>query len=163
VILRRNLRPAVRGLIVVKWMVIAALLLVAVHEARADGAILVSPGGFSYHQDRAAGYNERNHGLSITYKRDAELAFSAGFYGNSIHRRAYFAAARFTPFAIGPLRAGAVVGAVTGYAANSGGPVPVLLPALVAEAGPIDVTVIGWPSMMGSGAGIAAQFAVRVW
>lgn len=162
-ILRRNLRPAVRGLIVVKWLVIAALLLVAAHEARADGAILVSPGGFSYHQDRAAGYNERNHGLSLTYRADAELAYSAGGFGNSLHRRAYFAAARWTPVQMGWVRAGALAGVVTGYDAAGGGPIPIALPAVAVDIGPVDVTVVGWPSMMGSGAGIAAQFAVRVW
>lgn len=162
-ILRRNLRPAVNGLIVLKWVVIAALLLVAAHEARADGAILISPGGFSWHQDRAAGYNERNHGLSITYRADDDLALSVGGFGNSLHRRAYFAAARWTPLQVWHLRVGALAGIVTGYDANSGGPIPVVLPAVAVSAGPVDVTVIGWPSMMGSGAGIAAQFAVRVW
>lgn len=161
-ILRRNLRPAVNGLIVLKWVVIAALLLVAAHEARADGWYL-SPGGVSYHQDRKAGYNEVNHGFSALVKSDDELAFASGFFGNSLHRRAYFAAARWTPYQVGFLRAGALAGAVTGYEANGGGPIPVLLPAVAAGWGPIDITVVGWPSMMGSGAGIAAQFAVRVW
>ncbi len=161
-ILRRNLRPAVNGLIVLKWVVIAALLLVAAHEARADGWYM-SPGGVSYHQDRKAGYNERNHGLSLTYRADAELAYSAGGFGNSLHRRAYFAAARWTPVQMGWVRAGALVGVVTGYDAAGGGPIPVALPAVAVDIGPVDVTVIGWPSMMGSGAGIAAQFAVRVW
>jgi hypothetical protein len=162
VILRRNLRPAVRGLIVVKWLVIAALMLVAVHEARADGWY-VSGGGASYHADRQAGYNERNHGLSLSYRADDELAYSAGFFGNSLHHRAYFSAARWTPVRLWILRAGALAGVVTGYDAAGGGPIPIALPAVAVDIGPVDVTVIGWPSMMGSGAGIAAQFAVRVW
>lgn len=161
-ILRRNLRPAVNGLIVIKWAVIAALLLVAAHESRADGWYL-SGGGVSYHQDRKAGYNEVNNGLSITYRADAELAYSAGFFANSLHRRAYFGAARYTPIALGGVRVGALAGVVTGYDAAGGGPIPVALPAVAVDLGPVDVTVIGWPSMMGSGAGIAAQFAVRVW
>lgn len=161
-ILRRNLRPAVNGLIVLRWVVIAALLLVAAHEARADGWYL-SPGGVSYHADRQAGYNERNHGLSITYREDASLAYSAGWFGNSLHRRAYFGAARWTPVSAWGVRFGALAGVVTGYEAASGGPIPVVLPAMAADIGPIDVTVIGWPSMMGSGAGIAAQFSLRVW
>jgi hypothetical protein len=161
-ILRRNCRPAVRLLVGIKWLVIFALLAVAWHEARADEWYL-SPGGVSLHQDRHAGYNEVNTGLSATWKRDDEVAVSAGQYGNSLHRRSYFAAVRWTPVQVGPLRVGVLAGAVTGYEANGGGPIPVVLPAVVGAVGPVEVTVIGWPAMVGSGAGIAAHFSVRVW
>ena len=161
-VLRRNCRIAVRLMVGIKWLLIFLLLAFAWHEARADEWYL-SPGGVSLHQDRHAGYNERNTGISAAWKRDDEMAVSAGQYGNSLHRRSYFAAVRWTPVSVGPLRAGMLAGVVTGYDANGGGPIPVVLPAVVGAVGPIEVTVIGWPSMVGSGAGIAAHFSVRVW
>ncbi len=161
-ILRKNCRRAVNVLIGVKWAIVAVMLLWAAHEARADG-LYVSPGGVSWHQDRAAGYNERNLGVSAMWKHSDDWAMSAGQYANSLHRRSYFAAVRWTPVGIGPVRAGLLGGMVTGYEANGGGPIPVVLPAAAISAGPVDVTLTGWPSMFGSGAGIAAQFAVRVW
>lgn len=151
-----------RALMLTKALVILGMMLALLPDARA-GDLYVSPGGFSYHADRSKGYNEVNHGLSLTYRADDELAYSAGFFGNSLHRRAWFAAARWTPAQLGVLRAGALLGVVTGYEAAGGGPIPVALPAVAADIGPVDVTVIGWPSMFGSGAGIAAHFSVRVW
>lgn len=162
-ILRRNCRPIVNVLIVTRRAVVAALLVIAAAEYARAGDVYVSPGGLSYHTDRSKNFNERNYGLSATYRTDDELAYTSGWFGNSLHRRSYFAAARWTPLQIGQIRAGALVGIVTGYEAAGGGPIPVALPAVAVSVGSVEMTVVGWPAMFGSGAGIAAQFAVRVW
>lgn len=151
-----------RALMLTKVLVILGMMLALLPDARA-GDFLISPGGISWHADRSKNFNEVNNGFAGTWRDGDVIAYSAGFYGNSIHRRAYFVSARWTPVQVGPVRAGVLAGAVTGYAANSGGAMPFALPAVATELGPVEVALIGWPAMFGSGAGIAAHFSVRVW
>lgn len=125
--------------------------------------VWISPGGVSYHVNRSAGFNEVNHGIAATWKQSEALAYSAGSYANSLHLRSYYALARYTPAQIGYVRLGAIGGMVTGYDANGGGPIPIILPAMAATFGPVEATVIAWPSVYGSGAGVALNLAFKVW
>ena len=145
------------------WCRCGAAIMASMSISAVAGDLYVSPGGISYHADRRAGYNESNHGVQATWKRDETWALAAGSYANSLHARSYFAAVRATPVSAGFLRFGALAGLVTGYDANGGRAIPVFLPAMVAEAGPVEVTMLAWPSVYGSGAGLAVNFSFKVW
>jgi hypothetical protein len=150
----------VRGVItkMIRAMLIVFIFLAA--PAFAD-SILVSPGGVSYHLDRGR-YNERNAGIILGYEKDESTAVIAGRYKNSLGKDSTFAAVRYTPLKIGPVRIGAVAGIADGYAPRGGGFIPVIVPSAVLTIGYVDLTMAAWPSIFGSGAGAALTAAIRI-
>jgi hypothetical protein len=75
---------------------------------------------FSYHTDRSKEQNERNLGAGIEQRLSKDVALLAGFYTNSRpggEEVSAYGALAYTPLALGPVRAGLMLGAVTGYKA----------------------------------------------
>lgn len=71
----------------------------------------------SYHEDRAAGYNERNFGLGLR-AQDSDwrrVRWAGGFFRNSLSRFSVYAGAELRAFTVGPVSGAILVGAATGY------------------------------------------------
>ncbi|MDL2356408.1 MAG: hypothetical protein QFF03_14235 [Pseudomonadota bacterium] len=86
--------------------------------------------GFAtYHFDRDKDLNGSNGGLGAEYKFRADLAATAGRFYNSDRQYSNYAGAIWQPYAVGPLRLGAVIAAFNGYPhMRDGGWFPALIP-----------------------------------
>lgn len=72
----------------------------------------------SYHMNRKKGYNEVNAGAGVEYELTRTFALVAGFYRNSRPDKdavSTYGGFSYMPVSLGPLRAGVMLGAVTGY------------------------------------------------
>lgn len=139
----------------------------AIAGARAQ-SLWLTPGAVSWHADRSAGYNERNHGIGAEWQSEsAEHRVSAGTYRNSIHRDTRYALYSWAPVqtTLGPakLAAGVAIGIADGYQVNHGRAFPVALPALSVEIWRIGINLTAWPKVeKDASAGVAVQFRVKV-
>lgn len=121
----------------------------------------VSPGGISAHVER--GFNGLNPGAILECEENSTHAFSGGSYLNSLSRTSLFVSHRYTPLELGPARLGIMYGLVSGYEANNGRAIPVVLPAAVIDWARFGLAVSAWPSIHGLGpAGVAIQFRFLV-
>lgn len=78
----------------------------------------IYPGGVSYHWKTMTDgrkFNDHNVGLLGGVAFDETRAVFGGVYRNSEWRTSAVLGYRYTPLGVGPLRIGALVGAVTGY------------------------------------------------
>jgi hypothetical protein len=91
--------------------------------------------GFAtYHLDRSRDLNGRNGGLGAEYRFRGDLALTAGRFYNSDREYSNYAGAIWQPFAIGPVRLGAVAGVFNGYPRmRNGGWFPALIPVVTLE------------------------------
>jgi hypothetical protein len=94
----------------------------------------VNAGMLSYHVDRSAGYNNANLGLGVEYRFASTASLTAGRFYNSDRDYSNYAGMYWQPLAVGPIKAGAVVGGFNGYpTTNHGGWFAAALPALTIE------------------------------
>lgn len=91
--------------------------------------------GFAtYHFDRDKNLNGSNGGIGAEYRFRGDLAATAGRFYNSDRQYSNYAGAIWQPFAIGPVRLGAVVAAFNGYPhMRDGGWFPALIPVATIE------------------------------
>jgi hypothetical protein len=91
--------------------------------------------GFAtYHFDRDKDLNGANTGLGAEYRFRGDLAATVGRFHNSDRKYSNYAGAIWQPFAIGPVRLGAVVAAFNGYPhMRDGGWFPALIPVATVE------------------------------
>jgi hypothetical protein len=94
----------------------------------------VDSGFATYHFDRDKDLNGANGGLGAEYKFRADLAATAGRFYNSDRQYSNYIGAIWQPYAIGPVRLGAVVGGFNGYPhMRDGGWFPALIPVATIE------------------------------
>lgn len=94
----------------------------------------VDSGFATYHFDRDKNLNGANGGLGMEYKFRADLAATAGRFFNSDRRYSNYLGALWQPFALGPVRLGAVVAGFNGYPhMRGGGWFPALIPVATIE------------------------------
>jgi hypothetical protein len=89
-------------------------------SAVAQRTTFLTVSAFSYHLDRSRDYNERNGGAGIEHFVSENVALIGGFYRNSRpdgEGTSMYGGLTYTPLSYGPVRAGMVLGAVTGYQA----------------------------------------------
>lgn len=67
----------------------------------------------------ATGYNRDTLGAGVEWVTTPSRSWLAGWYHNSHHRPSVYAAVAEQPIAVGPFKAGAAVGLVTGYPAGA--------------------------------------------
>lgn len=98
------------------------------NQARANAIpagfnLWVSPGLFSYHFDRNAGYRELNWGFGVQSDVSEDWSVLAGNFINSDYARSNYAGLAWQPLSWHAVKIGAVVGAFDGYPAmrNGGG------------------------------------------
>jgi len=75
----------------------------------------VNPGFYSYHFQRDKGFDDTNPGFGAEYRFSTVASVTAGRFHNSDHRMSNYAGVYYQPWAIGPVRLGAVVGGFNGY------------------------------------------------
>jgi hypothetical protein len=107
----------------------------------------IDSGFATYHFDRDKDLNGRNGGLGAEYRFRGDLALTAGRFYNSDREYSNYAGVIWQPFALGPVRLGAVVGAFSGYPhMRNGGWFPALIPAATIEYKRVGVNIGFVPS-----------------
>jgi hypothetical protein len=107
----------------------------------------IDSGFLTGHFDRDKDLNGRNTGLGAEYRWRADLALTAGRFYNSDRQYSSYAGAIWQPFAIGPVRLGAVVAGFNGYPhMRDGGWFPALIPVATVEYRRVGVNVGFVPS-----------------
>lgn len=145
-------------------LLVALVALVAAPRAQAQ-SLWVEAGGVSWHADRSAGYRESNPALGLRWQITDDWSVQGVRYANSIHGYSTMLSARWTPLHYGPVRVGVIGGVVNGYGANDGGFVPIVLPTVAVQWGPVELGVIAWPSIekRNVSGGAALAVSLRVW
>lgn len=94
----------------------------------------VDSGFATVHFDRDKDLNGANGGLGAEYRFRADLAATAGRFYNSDRQYSNYVGAIWQPYAIGPVRLGAVIGGFNGYPhMRDGGWFPALIPMATIE------------------------------
>lgn len=75
----------------------------------------INPGFYSYHFQRDKGFDDTNPGFGAEYRFSTVASATVGRFHNSDRRMSNYAGVYYQPWAIGPVRLGAVVGGFNGY------------------------------------------------
>lgn len=75
----------------------------------------VNPGFYSYHFQRDKGFDDTNPGFGAEYRFSTVASATAGRFHNSDRQMSNYAGVYYQPWAIGPVRLGAVIGGFNGY------------------------------------------------
>lgn len=84
-------------------------------ESKPLGELWLNPGMYSYHYNRDKNLNDNNRGFGAEYRFNTVASVTAGRFYNSDREYSNYAGLYYQPFAIGPVRIGAVVGGFDGY------------------------------------------------
>ena len=107
----------------------------------------LNPGFYSYHFQRDKGLNDSNPGLGAEYRVSTVASLTAGRFYNSDRMYSNYAGFYYQPFAIGPVRIGAVVGGFNGYPKmHDGGWFLAAIPMISYEYGRVGLNVAIVPS-----------------
>ncbi len=155
------------------WSRLAASALCAASlAARADDAsdqsqpeVWLNPGFYAYHFQKDRHLRNDALGFGAEYRYSPESALTAGVYRNSNWGTSHYLAYYWRPLALGPVRFGAVMGAVNGYpGTRQGGWFPAILPTAHVEYGWLGLNVFYVPSYKDSVNGsVTFQLNLRVW
>lgn len=147
------------------WTAIACLATsMCIGKAKAESQLWVTPGAVSYHvertQDNGQRWNETNYGLGVEYEVSPQTAVMIGVYRNSLDRWTHYALVQYTPIVFGPVRFGAMVGAVDGYSSNVD---PALAPVATIEGKRFGLNVSFVPKVeaLKTASVVAVQFKFR--
>lgn len=75
----------------------------------------INPGFYSHHFQRDKGFDDTNPGIGAEYRFSSVASVTAGRFHNSDRRMSNYAGIYYQPWAIGPVRLGAVIGGFDGY------------------------------------------------
>jgi len=84
-------------------------------ESQPSSELWVNPGFYSYHFQRDKGFDDTNPGFGAEYRFSTVASVTAGRFHNSDRQMSNYAGVYYQPWAIGPVRLGAVVGGFNGY------------------------------------------------
>jgi hypothetical protein len=116
-------------------------------ESKPLSELWLNPGMYSLHFDRNKNLNDGNRGFGAEYRYSTVSSVTAGRFYNSDRKYSNYVGVYYQPFAIGPVRIGAVVGGFDGYPRmHDGGWFPAAIPMLGYEAGRVGVNVAIIPS-----------------
>lgn len=132
----------------------AMLLSPAVHgeglhvaQSQPISELWLNPGLYSLHFQRDKGLNDNNLGIGFEYRYSTVNSVTAGVIDNSDRKTSRYAGWYWQPLAAGPVRIGAVAGAMDGYPKfRDGGWFPVLLPAASVEYKRVGLNVLVIPT-----------------
>ena len=126
--------------------------------------VWLSPGGVSLHQDRSAGYRERNPGL-ILEVREGNHSVLGGQFKNSFSRDSHLLVYRYRAVERAGFGLGGAVGLVDGYPAGGGDPRPVAAPVASYDHKSVSLLVMAIPPATKEISGWVAIAAIawRVW
>jgi len=129
-----------------KTLVTTAMLLAC--GTAAAGDYEVNFGGVTHHFRNDQEHQDLNYGLGFGYNIDKAVGFDVGFYQNSNYTTTKYALVRYQPFEVKGVRLGFLAGVADGYKPfRNGGWFPAALPAASKSFGPVNVTLVGFPSI----------------
>jgi hypothetical protein len=103
-------------------------------EAAPRSEFWLDTGFATYHLQQDKDLNGRNPGVGAEYRFSSTAAVTAGHFYNSDRKHSSYAGVIYQPFAIGPVRLGAVLGGFNGYPKmRDGGWFPALIPVATIE------------------------------
>jgi len=103
-------------------------------ESKPLNEVWLNGGFYSYHFQRDKGLNDSNPGLGAEYRFSTVASATVGRFYNSDRYYSNYVGVYYQPWAIGPVRIGAVAGAFNGYPKmRDGGWFPAVIPALSIE------------------------------
>jgi hypothetical protein len=87
----------------------------AIIESKPISELWLNPGFYSYHFQKDKGLNNNNFGLGGEYRYSTVSSVTLGMFYNSDRQTSRFAGWYWQPLGLGPVRFGAVFGAMDGY------------------------------------------------
>jgi hypothetical protein len=87
----------------------------SVIESKPISELWLNPGVYSYHFQRDKDFNNNNYGLGAEYRYSTVGPIMVGGFYNSDRYTSHYVAWHWQPLGLGPVRFGAVVGAIDGY------------------------------------------------
>lgn len=121
--------------------------LITTIEAKSLGELWLNPGMYSHHFNRQKTVNDNNYGFGAEYRFATVASVTAGRFHNSDSEYSNYAGIYYQPFAVGPVRVGAVVGGFDGYPRmHDGGWFLAVIPMLGYEYGRVGLNVAIIPS-----------------
>jgi hypothetical protein len=84
-------------------------------ESKPMSELWLNPGFYSYHFQREKGLNNNNIGVGGDYRFSTVSAVTLGLFYNSDRKTSHYAGWYWQPVGVGPVRFGAVIGAMDGY------------------------------------------------
>lgn len=116
-------------------------------DSKPISEVWLNPGFYSYHFQKNLDLDNNNYGIGIEYRYSNINAVTAGKFRNSNRDDSLYIGWYWQPFAIGPIRLGAVVGALDGYRKmNDGGWFIAAIPAASYEYRSVGANLILTPS-----------------
>jgi hypothetical protein len=98
-------------------------------ESKPLDELWLNAGFYSYHYQRSKDLHDENPGFGAEYRFSTVASLTAGRFFNSDREYSNYAGIYYQPFAIGPVRVGAVVGGFNGYPKmRNGGWFPAAIP-----------------------------------
>jgi hypothetical protein len=111
-------------------------------EHKPIGELWLNPGFLSYHFERDEGFNNSNYGFGAEYRFSTVASVTAGRFYNSDREWSSYVGVYYQPWAIGPVRIGAVIGGFDGYPAmRDGGWLAAAVPMASYEYGRVGLNV----------------------
>jgi hypothetical protein len=77
--------------------------------------IWLNPGFYTYHFENDKGLNNTNYGLGGEYRFSKASSITLGVFDNSDSQTSHYMGWYWQPLGVGPVRVGAVIGALDGY------------------------------------------------
>jgi hypothetical protein len=84
-------------------------------ESKPLGELWLNPGFYSYHFQKKKGLNNNDFGLGVDYRYSTVSSVTLGLFNNSDNKTSRYAGWYWQPVGVGPIRFGAVLGALDGY------------------------------------------------
>ena len=133
-------------------------------ESKPISELWLNPGFYSYHFQRDKGLNNRDFGLGGEYRYSTVSSITLGLFDNSDRRTSHYAGWYWQPVGLGPVRFGAVFGAIDGYPKMlNGGWFPAAIPTASIEYKNLGVNLMIVPSYQNRLYGaLSLQFKLRV-
>lgn len=116
-------------------------------DAQPLDELWLNPGFATLHFQSDKHLNGNNYGLGAEYRWSTVASATAGRFYNSDRLWSNYAGVYYQPWAFGPVRVGAVVGAFNGYPKmRAGGWFPALIPMLGMEYGRVGLNIAVIPT-----------------
>lgn len=133
-------------------------------ESQPLSELWVNPGFVTWHFQSDKDLNGNNKGLGGEYRFSTVTSVTAGRFYNSDRMWSNYAGVYYQPWALGPVRVGAVIGGFDGYPKmRDGGWFPALIPALSYEYQRVGVNVAVIPTYKDRlYGGISVQLKVKL-
>lgn len=84
-------------------------------DSKPVSELWLNPGFYSYHFQKGKGLNNSNFGLGGEYRYSTVNSVTLGVFDNSDRQTSHYAGWYWQPLGMGPVRLGAVIGAIDGY------------------------------------------------